>query len=251
MLSQSPITDSTAFQSESCLLLPIQAEGRHEAIATSSHHPSCTTVANLGAIAGARSWAVRYVPEGSAGRAEAEALIHSRYQSIHGATVGTCMPHLYAISAPDEGIAGAVGIRMMEQKGGLVERYLDHPIELLLKDLTDQPINREDLVEVGNLAAANIPVAVLLIAFLFEECSRLGRSHAVFTGTHAVRLALRRAKVPHQIIQPADPNRLGADKDEWGRYYECDPHIIVVDVAAGLARIRDHFWISRVPTCGS
>lgn len=251
MLSQSPITDVPAFQSESCLLLPIQAEGRHEAIATSPRHPSCTTVANLGAIAGTRSWAVRYLPEGSAGREDAEALIHSRYEAIHGATVAKCMPHLYAIAAADEDMAGAVGVRMMETTGGLLEKYLDRPIEEIVSELSGQLLSREEIVEVGNLAAANIPVAVLLIAFLFEECSRLGRSHAVFTGTHALRLALRRAKVPHHIIQQADPNRLGAEKNAWGRYYECDPHIMVVDVAAGLARIREQFWISRVPACGS
>ena len=241
MLSQMPIPESAVFHEAGSLYLP--HEGLLPSVLPTPHTPGIT--ATLGALAGAKTWEVSDLAQPSEARRAAEALIQARYQSIHGAIVARCKPQLYSIREADQAIAGAVGIRCLEESDGLLEQYLDAPIETILSDLGNTAVSREDIIEVGNLAALNIPVAVLLIAFLFDEASRLNRSHAVFTGTHALRLALRRAKVSHHIIQAADPERLGTEKTNWGRYYECDPQVMLVDVVEGLAQIKAHFWIQR------
>ncbi|MEK9920114.1 MAG: thermostable hemolysin [Luminiphilus sp.] len=208
-------------------------------------------LATLGALDGVKRWETRYHGEHSVDRHSIESLIQEKFQSVHGAKIETCLPHLFSIRAAGESASGAVGIREMETQGGLLERYLDKPVELILSQITGNVVSRSCILEVGNLAAESIPVAVLLIAFLCDEAQRRCRSHAVFTGTQALRMALKRARVPYFTIQAADADRLGSERNQWGRYYNCDPQIMAVDVAAGLDTIRRRFWIERATPCSN
>jgi hypothetical protein len=249
MLNQTSFTDVTCWQHEASSFIGNCDNGF--TLAGMLPNLSNEPLATLGAINGARQWEARYHGEDSADRRAIEDLIREKYQAVHGAKIEQCLPHLFSIRTPGEPAAGAVGIRMMEMEGGLLERYLDRPIETILSHVTGEEIKRDRILEVGNLAAENIQVAVLLIAFLFEEAERRARSHAVFTGTHALRMALKRAKVPYHTIQTADAEKLGAEKDHWGRYYNCDPQIMAVNVKEGLEYIRRRFWLSRESSCGS
>ena len=249
MLNQTSFTDETYWQHESNVFA---AKSKTSQILGGRLYSSASeAVATVGPLNGAKQWEARYHQEGSADRQTVEQLIRQKFEAVHGAKIEHYLPHLFSIRALGGPAAGAVGVRMMEREGGMLERYLDKPIESILSDLTGEIINRDRMLEVGNFAADNMQVAVLLIAFLFEEAKRRNRSHAVFTGTYALRMALKRAKVPYYTIQTADAEKLGTDKGRWGNYYNCDPQIMAVDVGVGFEQIQRRFWVAREPSCAS
>jgi hypothetical protein len=128
-----------------------------------------------------------------------------------------------------------------------VEQYLDEPIEMALSKATGHLTPRTRLIEVGNLAASTLDVATRLIAFLCHETHRHHYEYAVFTGIKSVRIALKRLGIHCLTLQAADPAKLSSDAARWGRYYENDPHVMVVDVAQAAATIAAAFDIERCP----
>ena len=51
-----------------------------------------------------------------------------------------------------------------------------------------------------------------------------------FTGTPALINSFRRLGIALHRLAPADPARLGVDRDEWGSYYDAGPQVMVAEV---------------------
>jgi len=195
---------------------------------------------------GQRLWQIHKVDTDSSLRPQTEALIRDQYRAIHGADVSDFFPSLFAIS-DCAAILGAIGLRSLENQSGLVEQYLDEPIEAALSSVTGNLAPRSRLIEVGNLAASTLDVATRLIAFLCHETRHRHCEYAVFTGINSVRIALKRLGIRCLTLQAADPAKLRSEAARWGRYYENDAHVMVVDVAQAAATIAATFDIKRYP----
>lgn len=194
---------------------------------------------------GQRLWQIHKTDTDSSLRPHTEALIRDQYRAVHGAEITDFFPNLFMIS---DGVIclGVIGLSDLENRHGLVEQYLDDPIETALSKVTGHLTTRSRLIEVGNLAASNLDVATRLIAFLCHETHQFRYEYAVFTGIKSVRVALKRLGIHCLILQAADPAKLRADAAQWGRYYENDPHVMVVDVAQAAATIAATFDIERL-----
>lgn len=167
--------------------------------------------------------------------------VRSQYWAVHRACLGELMPERFAILDGTGNPEGVVGIRRFGDGQTLVERYLDGSAEHVVSEALGTHVDRRLIVEVGNLAATGLAPSCLLIIFLFHYLKRQNITHALCTGTHAVRLALKRAGVPFTIIGDAEPARLGADLAQWGSYYENSPQVMSIAIGEGLPVIQQRF----------
>jgi hypothetical protein len=144
------------------------------------------------------------------------------------------MPCLYGLEADDGSLHGAVGCRSAATQTLFLEHYLDEPIEDLIAARVGTSVERADVVEVGNLAARGAGMSRLLIVALTRLLATEGVRWVGFTGTPALINSFRRLGIALHGLAPADPRRLGVDRDqwraEWGSYYDAGPQVMVAEV---------------------
>lgn len=167
-------------------------------------------------------------------RRDLERFVASHYARCYDARVAAFLPTLLGLVRGEE-VLGVVGARRAEPGTTLyLERYLDLPVEAVLSSRRGSPVVRTDLVEVGNLAGCEAGSGRALVTTLASWLHARGIPWAVFTGTTALRNAFARLGIEATDLGPADPARLGAEGAAWGRYYDTEPRVTVVSVAATL-----------------
>lgn len=172
---------------------------------------------------------------GTARRTEAENFIRSVFHRRYGAQVTSFAPNLLLLEQNQQVIA-ATGWRAAGDNTLFLERYLDLPIERTMAELADQPVDRERIVEVGNLAAEKNGSTVHVILKLAEFLNDLGYEWVVFTATRELISIFSRLGLPLLALAPADPERLGEEAAEWGTYYDMQPVVVAGKIRIGLER---------------
>lgn len=181
--------------------------------------------------------ALHHVPAGSPRRPEAEAFIREIFARRYDASVGGFAPNLVLFEEAERVVA-ATGWRAAGDAPLFLERYLDTPIEDAVSQLTAQPVARERIVEVGNLAAEKAGSSVHVILTLARHFDRLGFEWVVFTATHELVAIFTRLGLPLLALASADPARLGADAAQWGSYYDMRPVVVAGRIRLGIERVR-------------
>lgn len=184
---------------------------------------------------------LRLVPAGTGARREAvEAFIRRRFAEEHGARVTRFLPCLMGLHAEDGSLHGAVGLRLARTEPLFLERYLDLPVEAALAARGVPGVSRDRLVEVGNLAADGQGTARRLIVALAARLAGEGHEWVVFTATPTLANSFRRLGLEPHRLGAADPARLGAERADWGRYYDSRPLVMAGRVPAAAPE-----WPSR------
>ncbi|MFA7291509.1 MAG: thermostable hemolysin [Rhodocyclaceae bacterium] len=176
---------------------------------------------------------------GSPRRDETEAFIRSVFEKHYGADVSAFAPNLLLLEQHDRIIA-ATGWRAASDESLFLERYLDLPIEQAMAQLADQPVARERIVEVGNLAAEKPGSSLHVILALARHLDRLGYEWVVFTATQELIGIFSRLGLPLLALAPADPARIGDEASHWGTYYDTGPIIVAGRIRLGLERAGRH-----------
>lgn len=171
-------------------------------------------------------------PQG-ARRQALETFIATRFHASHAARVRHFMPCLLGLFDDRGQIAAAVGLRHAGSQALFLERYLDQPVEACIQTRGSQPVAREQIVEVGNLAAADPGAARLLIVALTDLLVAQGLHWVAFTGTPMLRNSFRRLGLQPQSLGLADPARLGAERADWGHYYDSQPQVLAGNIRSG------------------
>ena len=170
----------------------------------------------------------------AARRVAVQDFIRDRFAAHYQADVRHFMPCLYGLEADDGSLHGAVGCRSAAVQPLFLEHYLDEPIEDLIAARVGTSVERADVVEVGNLAARGAGMSRLLIVALTRLLATEGVRWVGFTGTPALINSFRRLGIALHGLAPADPRRLGVDRDqwraEWGSYYDAGPQVMVAEV---------------------
>jgi hypothetical protein len=170
-------------------------------------------------------------------RAAVEAYITRRFARCHGARVASFLPHLLSV----EQAGGCVGALGLGAAGGVplfLEQYLDAPVEAAVASAMRQPVERAQVVEIGNLATSSRRAGQVLITLLIEALRGAGFRWLVFTATRQVRALVQDLGFALDTLAAAEPARLGGASAAWGRYYETEPWVMAGDLAAGAAHIR-------------
>lgn len=167
-------------------------------------------------------------------RAELEVFVKQAFESRHSARVCSFMPTLMALRNDKGNICSVAGFRSAADQPLFLERYLDEPIERAIANATQRDVSRSLIVEVGNLAGMNCRSAMRLVLSLPRMLLERGQRWIVFTATDTVRELLANYHAPLIDLAPAVANRVQGLGDDWGRYYETNPRIMVGYLPDGL-----------------
>ena len=173
-------------------------------------------------------------PADSSERDALEARIADTFARHYQARIEQFLPYLLSLKLSDE-LGAVVGLRLAEQAPLFLEQYLDVPVEQAVAAAYSTPIDRAQIVEVGNLASAAPGSAALLFGLLPIILHEAQIRWVVCTATPQVQAMLRRLEFPTRRICRADAEVLGDSKENWGSYYDSTPDVIVGDVEQALA----------------
>lgn len=176
------------------------------------------------------------IPMQSPCRAAAEGLVRDVYRSNYGADYPGFPDMMIAMLDGDGRPHCVTGFR--DAADGLFsEQYLDAPVEAVIVAHTGKPVAREEIVEIGPLAARQPGALLALLTGVVRLGLGSGYRWGVFTGTSRLRQLASRLKLPLVDLGPARASRV-ANPAAWGSYYDCDPRVCAVDgIAARDSRL--------------
>jgi len=174
-----------------------------------------------------------------------ESCIAKSFDVAYGAQMRQFMPYLLNLRFADQPGA-VVGIRRAADCPLFLEQYLAAPVEQETSRLFRAPVDRRQIVEIGNLAASVPGSAEKLFAALARVLQRAGFRWVACTATPQVETLLARLQFPSQTICLARPTALGATAGEWGTYYAAKPRVIVGDVRIAASRLAGDGYSSAM-----
>ena len=179
-----------------------------------------------------------------AGREPLEGFIHDIFELAYGASLTSYYPNLTAFTS-DGRLRGVVGYRDGMVKPLFSEQYLDRPIETEMTEHLGQVVERQRLVEVGNLALLGPGEARWVIAATIAFLHAAGYRWVLFTAVKSLFNAFHRLGLnPIQIATP-DPARLPDGGRSWGRYYQAGPVVCAGDIEAGWNKLSGHVSLAQ------
>ena len=176
------------------------------------------------------------------GRKPAEQFVWQAFKAAYGAEIRHFMPELMTLRSDAGELLAVLGLRKPDARPLFLEQYLDRPVEQVLAAATGRPVDRGQLVEVGNFAVGAAGGGRWLITALTAYLFSLERAWAVFTCGPELRNAFRRLGVPLIDLAPASADVLDDDERAcWGRYYDQAPRVMAANVAESHAVLAGLF----------
>lgn len=167
-------------------------------------------------------------------RAEVTQFIRDRFADAHAARIEQFMPRLFSLRDRQGKLIAAFGLRSAADAPLFLEHYLDAPIEQLIGMRFGQTVQRNAIVEVGNLSAVHAGATRWLMVAVTMLLQREGFRWITFTATSVVRNGLHRLGLRPHVLAPAELQRLPAqEREHWGNYYQQSPTVMTGDVARG------------------
>ena len=170
-------------------------------------------------------------------RAAVEEFIRDRFFERHGAHIKHFMPCLLALVDSAGSLRGAVGLRSAASEPLFLERYLERPIEQLIEQKQAQRngrvLDRNEIVEVGNLGTLAPGSARLLIVALTDLLVAQGFRWISFTGTPLLINSFQRLGLSPLSLGEARGECMGGELSDWGSYYVTNPQVMVGDIMGG------------------
>ena len=168
-----------------------------------------------------------------------ERVIAEKFAHQYNARIEHFLPLLLNVDVA--GHPGAVaGLRCASKAPLFLEQYLDVPVEQAIARCFHEPVDRSQIVEIGNLVSVMPGAASMLFAVLPQLLENAGFRWASFTATPQVRSMLGKLGFPTETICVADPGVLGDAVSSWGTYYDARPAVIAGDVRTAAKTAREN-----------
>jgi len=165
-------------------------------------------------------------------------LIEGVYSRVYGAVIRDHYPEICFHADNAGSVVAAAGIRRASAGSLFLENYLDAPIEEMIQSYTDEKVNRDQIVEIGNLVSNQTGQCRSFFKLLCAELHSLGFSYAVATATRPLRRIFQYAGFENHFLAIADPSRVPDGGVEWGSYYATDPHVVFGCVTESHALLK-------------
>ncbi len=177
-------------------------------------------------------------------RQSLQAFIAAAYRRIYGARVEHFARQLVGLRNSAGGWSAGLGYTLARPDALFVEHYLDRPVEHEIASRLGIAIGRNQVVEVGNLAACGPGAARRLIVGMTALLHRLGHTWVVFTSTRALLNSFARLEIEPILLAPADPGRLPDRGRSWGSYYDSHPQVMAASIPIGFAHLASKFRLA-------
>ena len=169
-------------------------------------------------------------PRGCGGRVELESYIHDVFARGYGAEVKHYLPQLMSLRDGQGELLAALGMRCGSSESLFLENYLDQPVEQRLAAVAGVAVQRDSIVEIGNLASSRSGAARWLFLALAAYLHGRGAQWAIFTVAPFLKNTFLKLGFNLRVLAKADKARLGDAAREWGSYYDAEPEVLAVDV---------------------
>lgn len=179
-------------------------------------------------------FALQQVPRGAPVREELENFVTAAFRDKHGAEIGSFMPDLLGMRNVAGELRAVAGYRTAKQERLFLEQYLDQPVEAVLTATLARPVERAQIIEIGNLASNGCRQARHLVSLLPRYLLDRGYTWVVFTATSLVRNVLESVGAELLELAVADRARATTGNDKWGTYYRNDPRVMAGYLPNGL-----------------
>ena len=166
-----------------------------------------------------------------------ERFIRERFFEHYGAHIQHFMPCLLALVDPAGALQGALGLRSAATGPLFLERYLERPIEQEIALRNGRVLNRNEIVEVGNLGTLVPGHARLLIVAVTDLLIAQGFRWICFTGTPTLLNSFSRLGLGPLSLGEARAECLGEEQSSWGSYYATHPQVMAGDIMGGHQRL--------------
>ncbi len=167
-------------------------------------------------------------------RIEVERFIHNVFLNQYGADVHEFLPWLLSIHDKNGNINSALGLRSAGDDTLFLEQYLNTSIEETASGIIGKDIKREEIIEVGNLAAVSLGGARLLIYMLTAFLRGAGYKWVVFTAPSLLVNSFKRLELPLYHLANATIESLDNNNADWGDYYDHKPQVVIGNVDKGF-----------------
>jgi len=202
---------------------------------------------------------ISYYQQGMSGRKHLEEFIQGVYKKYYNADIDQFYPNLLAIESNHQDgvssqkniIKAVAGVRSAEHDTLFSEYYLSNSLQSEISNRIygngNQFIPRDSIVEVGNLAPANIGQMRWLITSITGFLYSAGFKYLVFTGVTAISNSFKRMHIPLELIAEAKQESLPQNiRDKWGaEYYKNHPMVFLGDIEKGYKIIKDNIYKSN------
>lgn len=172
-------------------------------------------------------------------RAQAEAYVAQRYELAFDAHIQQFMPSFLGLVQQSD-IRSLCGIRDASKEALFLEQYLDFPIEEIIQQLSGCQVERKDLIEFGQLASFSKGLSPLHFYLITRQLVAMGYTWCVCTVTDTLFALFKRLGLDSYDVALADAARV-ENAQQWGRYYQHQPRIIVGNLVESLARLEAIF----------
>ncbi len=166
------------------------------------------------------------------GRRQIEQFIAERFQAAHGACVQQFMPLLVTLETAAGEVRAVAGIRSAQRDALFLEHYLAAPVERVIATRLGVESRRQDVVEVGNLAAVKPGFGRYLFAALTDLLRAWNFRWLACTGIASVLNVFRRLGMDPVCVAPALPEKIPGAA-QWGSYYDKQPQVMVGEIERG------------------
>ncbi len=162
-------------------------------------------------------------------RENAEDYIAERFLKEHGANLMHFMPNLISMKC-DESFSAAIGLRNAGKERLFLEQYLDRTVEQQISQIFQQPVARDDVIEIGNLVSSRRGSSYLLFVIVAAILYEAGYRWVICTATSQVQHIIKKLKIESDVVCMADVCKLEDGQDQWGAYYSRNPQVMVGDI---------------------
>lgn len=163
--------------------------------------------------------------------------IQQRYHDAFDACITVTFPELMWVCDQSGSVLAAAGVRSAEAETLFLEQYLSEPVEKSIS------VNRDRIVEIGNLVSVDKAATDLLFCALALVLERRGITHAAATGTRLLEKRMRCLGLRMTRVCEASIDKLSGETDQWGRYYSSNPHVLVGSVAECAKNLRSKLLV--------
>jgi len=191
------------------------------------------------AVAAKPRMSIAVVTTQSAQRQALETEIRRKFERVYGAQLRHFLPKLLHLQRSGK-LGAAVGIRSAGESSLFLEQYTDRPIEQFIAGAYQLPVDRDQVVEIGNLTAVVPGIAYTLFALLATLLTEAGFRWVTCTATPQVEAMLARMQFSYRTICSADPACLSEGSANWGDYYKSRPNVIVGNTREAAAQVASH-----------
>lgn len=168
--------------------------------------------------------------------------VHDRYEIAFDAHLNTFMPHFMALFDESAEIRSLCGFREARDNTPLfLENYLDDAAEKILSKHFQTGVNRDKLIEFGQLASFSRGISAYHFLLMTEKLVDMGYEWCIFTATDLLHALIQHMGLKTTLIAYADPTRVQNAEKIWGHYYEHQPRILAGNLIEGAKALRSHF----------